>query len=190
MGAEVDNILDVWLNTIGSKNWDRTDVSTDMFLKANFEDLWARGRDGEFGSWICQPRSCLALLILLDQMPRRMHRGSELAYASDARALAVAKRAIVMGHDMRIDEPQRRFFYLPLMHSESLMDQERCVRLMALRLPHAREVELEHAKSYREVIRQYGRFPFRNTVLGRDSTPTEDMYLETGALVQSAALAG
>lgn len=177
MGAEVEQILDTWLNEIGPEGWDEPNPTIDALLKVRFEKAWAQAHAGEFGAWVCQPRSCLALLILLDQMPRRMFRGTDKAYATDARALAVAKRALVMGHDQRIGEPDRRFFYLPLMHSESLSDQERCVRLMALRMPHANSAALEDAKASRNLIRQYGRFPYRNEILGRPSTPGEAAYL-------------
>lgn len=97
MGAEVEQILDTWLTEIGPDNWNETNPKIDAKLKAGFSQLWARAHDGEYGAWVCQPRSCLAMLILLDQMPRRMFGGTEKAYATDSRALAIAKRALVMG---------------------------------------------------------------------------------------------
>nr|NIS42147.1 DUF924 domain-containing protein [Desulfuromonadales bacterium] len=93
--------------------------------------------------------------------------------------LAAAKVAIDRGWDMRIDPPARQFFYLPLMHSECLSDQERCVRLMKERMPESQE-NLLHAKAHREVIRQFGRFPYRNAVLNRATRPDEIAYLEGG----------
>lgn len=182
MGAEVEQILETWLTEIGPTGWDQDDADVDASLKAKFTDIWIAANNGDFGTWICQPRTCLALLVLLDQLPRRMFKGTELAYATDGRALAIAKRALVMGHDMKVSELERRFFYLPLMHSESLMDQERCVRLMALRMPHTSQAQIENAKEYRDVIRQYGRFPLRNPVLGRHSTPNEAAYLASQGL--------
>ena len=93
-------------------------------------------------------------------------------------ALAVTKRAIDRGWDLKIDEPARQFFYLPLMHSESLTDQDRCVRLIAERME--AEANLLHAKAHREVIRKFGRFPYRNEALSRRATAGEKAYLDEG----------
>ena len=87
---------------------------------------------GGLAAWAATPRECLALVILLDQFPRNMFRGSARAFASDRQALTVAKLAILHGHDQRVEMPERQFFYLPLMHSEILTDQDKCVRLFLL----------------------------------------------------------
>jgi uncharacterized protein (DUF924 family) len=94
--------------------------------------------------------------------------------------LAAAKSAIHYKWDLRIDEPARQFFYLPLMHSENLPDQDRCVRLMKTRLEDTGGSGLEHAKAHREVIRMFGRFPFRNEALNRPYTHSERMFSENG----------
>jgi len=93
-----------------------------------------------------------------------------------------------MGHDLKTSEPARQFFYLPLMHSESLMDQERCVRLMTLRMPLTGENNLKHARAHRDVIRQFGRFPYRNDALGRRSTDAEITYLNGGGYGSSLSV--
>ena len=95
-------------------------------------------------------------------------------------ALAAAKIAIKRGWDLKVDEPARQFFYLPLMHSENLCDQERCVRLMCERMPVHGPDNLLHARAHREVIRQFGRFPYRNDALGRKTTPAEQVFLDDG----------
>mgnify|MGYP003875225371 CR=1 FL=1 len=95
-------------------------------------------------------------------------------------ALAAAKSAVDKSWDLRIDEPARQFFYLPMMHSENLCDQERCVRLMLDRMPETGEANLKHAKAHREVIRTFGRFPYRNEALQRHSTASETAYLSKG----------
>ena len=159
MSGDIEKVLSFWLNEVGPQGWLKPDINVDVKAEHAFGDLWKRGADGDLSSWICTPDGCLALIILLDQFPRAMFRGTGQAYGSDPTALAVAKRAIVMGHDLKLPEPQRQFFYLPLMHSESLMDQERCVRLMSLRLPKADAEMLAHARAHRDIIRQFGRFP-------------------------------
>lgn len=143
-------------------------------------EAWEQAVAGEFRDWGCDPVKSLALLILLDQFPRNMFRGTGRAFQSDRKALCIAKRAIDLGFDKRTPEPQRQFYYLPLMHSESLTDQERCVRLMKTRMPSAGEGNLLHAKVHREVIRKFGRFPYRNDALHRNTTTQEHAYLEAG----------
>ena len=190
MSGDAERVLDFWLNDVGPKGWLQPDAETDLKALEEFGALWDRGLAGELGSWISHPESCLALIILLDQLPRAMFRATGKAYASDDLALSVAKRAVVMGHDLKLPEPQRQFFYLPLMHSESLMDQERCVRLMALRLPKATDEIMAHARAHRDIIRQFGRFPYRNELVGRKNTEAEDAYLNAGGYemsVQTAA---
>jgi len=117
---------------------------------------------------------------LTAQSPRNRFRGSAKAVSPDRAALAVAKSAIDRDWDRRIDEPARQFCYLPLMHSENLCDQERCVRLIHARMPQEGASNLMHARAHREVIRQFGRFPYRNSVLERPTTVPEQAYVEGG----------
>ncbi len=121
-----------------------------------------------------------SFLILVDQFPRNMFRGSPDAFATDSKARSEAKKAIDKKWDLRLPEPERQFFYLPLMHSECLCDQERCVRLMLTRMPESGEISLVHAKAHREVIRKFGRFPFRNEALDRGYTVPELEFIEEG----------
>jgi uncharacterized protein (DUF924 family) len=109
-----------------------------------------------------------------------MFRGDARAFATDRAGLTAAKVAINRGWDMRIDEPARQFFYLPLMHSENLCDQERCVRLICERMPEHGPDNLLHARAHREVIRRFGRFPYRNTALGRAFTAPERAFEADG----------
>lgn len=173
-------IIDFWMNKVGPENWYQSDATLDAEIKARFEPIWEKAKAGEYCAWMCTPEGCLALVLLLDQFPRKMFRGSAEAYLTDGAALAAAKRGIVMGHDLKTDEPERQFFYLPMMHSESLMDQERCVRLMSLRMPRVGSEGILHAKAHRDVIRQFGRFPHRNAALGRNSTGPESAYITAG----------
>ncbi|PJA60158.1 MAG: hypothetical protein CO163_05395, partial [Rhodobacterales bacterium CG_4_9_14_3_um_filter_71_31] len=117
--AESDTVLDFWLTTVGAARWYKADPALDAEVAARFEGMVAEARRGAFSDWILNPRSGLALILLLDQFPRHIWRDTAAAFESDARAMAKAKRAMSLGHDMKIAEPERQFFYLPLMHSES-----------------------------------------------------------------------
>ncbi len=129
--------------------------------------------------WLTYATGTLAYIILTDQFSRNMFRDTAKAFASDAMAKAAAKAAISKGWDRRIDGEARQFFYMPLMHSECLEDQDRCVRLFKTRMPES-ELNLLHARAHREIVRRYGRFPTRNAALGRASTNAEQRYLDDG----------
>ena len=117
-------------------------------------------------------------MILLDQFPRNMFRGSALAFASDRRALAVAKAAVLAGHDRKIGLPERSFFYLPL--STPRCRSTRTAACGCSCSASAGTEHLQHARAHREIIRRFGRFPYRNAALGRESTPEELAFLEDG----------
>lgn len=173
-------ILDFWLREIGPARWYEAAPEIDAAITARFGAAWQAARDGRSRAWMASPEGALALLVLLDQFPRNMFRGTARAHASDRAALAAAKRAIALGHDLRIPEPERQFFYLPLMHSESLADQERSVRLIASRMQATGAVNLDHAVRHRDVIRRFGRFPSRNAPLGRRDTDAERAWRAAG----------
>ncbi len=164
----------------GADAWYRVDPAFDAEIAARFGALWEDARDGALGLWLMDPADTLAFLILTDQFPRNMFRGQAAAFATDPMARAAAKSAIAQDWDLTQSEPMRQFFYLPLMHSENLIDQDRAVDLMGTRLPDAGNDPL-HARAHREVIRQFGRFPFRNAALGRVTSATEQAWLDAGA---------
>ena len=174
-----DDVLDFWLDEVPVEQWYRSSEELDVTIRKRFLSAWELARDGSYGLWLSYPSGTLAYCILLDQFPRNMFRGEGKAFSTDPVALAAAKMAIGRDWDLRIDTPARQFFYLPLMHSESLSDQDRCVRLMKTRLPGG-EVNLLHAKVHREIIRRFGRFPYRNEALGRSTTKVESEFLENG----------
>ena len=175
-----DEILKFWLDEVGSAGWYEASDALDETIRSKFLETWTKAGEGAFSLWLTYPSGALAYVILLDQFPRNMFRGNGRAFSSDKAARAVAKMAIHKGWDLKIDEPARQFFYLPLMHSENLCDQERCVRLMKERMPEAGESHLLHAKAHREVIRQFGRFPHRNAALHRKPTVPEGRYVSSG----------
>ena len=177
--ADPDEILRYWLDEVGPQGWYKGGEDLDAEIRGRFETAWTRAMEGAYGLWLTYPAGTLAYIILTDQFPRNMFRDTARAFASDKVALAAAKMAIARGWDLRIDPPARQFFFLPLMHSECLADQERCVRLMKTRMP-ADSSSLLHARAHREVIRLFGRFPTRNAALSRESTPPEAAYVESG----------
>ncbi|MBR9843011.1 MAG: DUF924 domain-containing protein [Rhodobacteraceae bacterium] len=183
--ASPEEILKFWLDDVGPEGWYKVSDELDTQVREGFMDTWVAAQEGSFAQWLTYPSGALAYVVLNDQLPRNMFRGSSKAFSSDRIALAAAKGAIHQGYDLKIDEPARQFFYLPLMHSENLCDQERCVRLMKERMPEAGTSNMLHAKAHREVIRQFGRFPYRNEALARASTGPEKAYVENGGYGQT-----
>jgi len=183
-----DDVLEFWLDKAGPKGWYLQDEAFDTEIREKFQKAWQGACDGKYSMWLTYPAGALAYLILTDQFPRNMFRGAGTAFASDKLALAAAKAAISKKWDMRIDEPARQFFYLPMMHSENLCDQDRCVRLMKERMPVEGPSNLLHARAHREVIRLFGRFPYRNKALDRHSTEPEMDYVTAGGYGETVRL--
>ncbi|KIC44080.1 MAG: DUF924 family protein [Ruegeria sp.] len=175
-----EEVLSFWLDEIGPDGWYVQDETLDATIRDRFMDTWSAACEGRFSMWLTYPSGALAYIILMDQFPRNMFRGEKRAFSTDRAALTAAKCAIDKSWDMKIDEPARQFFYLPLMHSENLCDQERCVRLMCERMPENGGSNLLHARAHREVIRQFGRFPYRNEALERPTTAHEAAYVSEG----------
>lgn len=173
-------VLDFWLDEVGPKGWYGGGEALDAKIRDRFLALWEKGRSGGLENLQTSPEGMLAYIILLDQFPRNMFRDDARAFATDHLARQVAEKAIHHRWDLRVPEPERQFFYLPLMHSENRTDQDRCVRLILTRLPETGAENLLHARAHRAVIRMFGRFPYRNAVLGRRNTRAEAAYLEDG----------
>ncbi len=178
--AGPEDVLEFWLDDCEPKDWYATSDTLDDTIRTRFQETWEGACAGRYSLWLTYASGALAYIILTDQFSRNMFRGKAQAFGSDRIALAAAKSAIDKGWDMRIDEPARQFFYMPLMHSENLCDQDRCVRLVCERMPVGRDNTLLHARAHREVIRQFGRFPFRNAALGRATTAAEERYMAAG----------
>lgn len=175
-----EDILEFWLDEKGPEAWYQGGEALDTEIRERFLTAWHDAMEGAYSLWLTYPSGTLAYIILMDQFPRNMFRGSGQSFASDRLARAAAKAAIHKGWDMRIDEPARQFFYLPLMHSENLADQDRSVRLIHTRMPEYGADNLIHARAHREVIRKFGRFPFRNEALARRTTGPEVAFLQQG----------
>jgi uncharacterized protein (DUF924 family) len=181
MSPQERAILDFWFGAAPyapRKIWFDRDDAFDRAC-AVFAADQARAAAGVHDDWARTPEGALALVLLLDQFPRNLFRGTPQAYASDAKARATAKRAIAAGQDTRLSPVQRVFVYLPLEHSEDLADQDESCRLFAALTDHPEHGELvRYAERHREIVARFGRFPHRNAVLGRKSTPAEEGFLE------------
>ncbi|MFN3846349.1 MAG: DUF924 family protein [Paracoccaceae bacterium] len=173
-------VLDFWLGEIGPEGWYAGSEEIDDSCAVRFGDLWAALNAGGLEHWVDGVVGALAYVIIADQFARNIHRGRAEAFATDARARSAAARAMDEGWDMQAPVPERQFFYMPFEHSENLADQDRAVDLMATRMEGDADLLL-HARAHRDIIARFGRFPFRNTALGRDNTPEEQVFLADGA---------
>ncbi|MDA0900560.1 MAG: DUF924 domain-containing protein [Proteobacteria bacterium] len=172
-------ITEFWIGA-GPEVWFRRDDDFDAEIRARFGAPLQVAAAGAMNHWINSTSTALALMILLDQFPRNMFRADPRAFATDAKVLGLAKDALEMGHDLRLPEPERQFFYLPFMHSEDLADQTRAIELIETRMPQTGQGNLIHARAPAEIIRRFGRFPYRNADLGRDMTAEEQAFLDAG----------
>ena len=182
---EYQAVLDFWFGIAGSpgygqerKEWFVKDAAFDAQIRDRFGALHARALAGELTEWEQAPRSAMALIILLDQFSRNMHRDTASSFAGDTRALALARRMVAQGWDAQFAPVLRAFIYLPFEHSEDLAAQEQALELFG-RLPDEPYLAgmFEWARKHHEVIRRFGRFPHRNAILGRISTPEEEVFL-------------
>ena len=187
--SRAESILDFWFapepgseaGTFRSR-WFIPNPEFDRLCKARFLSSYEDAAHGRLEDWRNQPRSCLALVLLLDQFPRNMFRDTAPAFKTDAKARELSRHAIASGFDHQLSPVMRMFFYLPLEHSENLKDQLESVRLaraLAAENPDQALI-LKSAEEHLKVIRRFGRFPSRNQALGRQSTEEEvDLLKET-----------
>lgn len=178
MAATPADLLAFWRDA-GPACWFARDAAFDARCAAFLDDHHAAAR-GERDGWASTADGALALVLLLDQIPRNVFRDSAHAFATDALALRHADAAIAVGHDRAVDPALRVFFYLPFEHSEALADQDRAVALVEALDGAQAATYTDYAHRHREVIVRFGRFPHRNRALGRDSTPEEQAWLDAG----------
>jgi len=173
-------VIGFWL-AAGPKAWFAKDDAFDAAIRDRFGDLHMQASRGDLHSWSASPEGALALLILLDQFPRNMHRGSAHAFATDPLAYAIARRAVAAGFDQKVAPELRPFFYLPFEHSERIEDQDRAVELCEAHKTATGDGDtLKWALLHRDIVARFGRFPHRNRCLGRVTTPEEQAYLDGG----------
>jgi uncharacterized protein (DUF924 family) len=171
-----DDVIDTWMSA-GEERWFAKDAAFDGMLSVRFKSALADARNGAFDHWAKTPRGALGLVILLDPFSRNIHRGSPLAFAADARALRLAKDVVAKGFDHAFPAPVSLWFYLPFEHAEAMDPQMRCVALFTTRGP---SEMIYWAQLHLDIIARFGRFPHRNRVLGRKSTPEELAFMAAG----------
>lgn len=169
------DVVTFW-HDAGPERWFAKDDAFDAEFCARFLAAHEAAAAGRLDQWMETAGGALALMILLDQFPRNAFRDRARMFATDAQAMLLADQAIAAGHDLAVDPALRVFFYLPFEHSEALADQDRAVSLIT---PLGGEV-LRYAEIHRDVIERFGRFPHRNKILGRQSTPEELEFLAAG----------
>ena len=176
-----DEVLEFWFHETDPENWFERSDAFDQIIRDRFCEAVEAARGGGLSDWHDTPRGCLAVIILIDQLSRNIYRDSPLAWSADDVGLACAKRAIAHAYDVDLGLDERKFLYMPLMHSETLDDQEQCVELfrtLAAEGADDGDVSLEFAIRHRDIIARFGRFPHRNEILGRESTPEEIEFLK------------
>ena len=171
--VSADAVLEFWFDE-HARDWFVKNPAFDEQIRARFLALHEAAAAGNLAHWADDPRSCLALVIVLDQFPRNMFRGEARAFATDAPARAAARVILERGWDMAMTRAERLFAYLPFEHSESLEDQILSCELMK----EFDAQQREYAERHREIIERFGRFPHRNAVLGRENTAAETEFLK------------
>jgi uncharacterized protein (DUF924 family) len=172
--ATPDEVLEFWREA-GPDKWFSKDDAFDQACRDRFLPTYEAAARGDLNEWELTPEGALAVILLLDQFPRNMFRGRRETYKTDPVALMAADRAIERGFDLKVEPAFRRFFYLPFMHSESLRHQERSV---ALNEALGAEDSIKYAHHHHDIIARFGRFPHRNVILGRETTPEEAAFLQ------------
>lgn len=172
------DVLSFWFDEIGEDRWWVRSDETDTTIKARFAALWEAHRHSTASDFLGMPDSALAAVILFDQFPRNLFRHDAKAFATDALARAIASGAIARGYDAGFDTHRRHFLYMPFMHSEDIADQERSLALFE---GLGDDFALGFAREHHDLIARFGRFPHRNTALGRETLPQEEAAVKEGA---------
>jgi len=171
-----DDVIDFWL-AAGEERWFTKNPAFDGQLSVRFTAALAQARDGTYDQWAETPKGMLALILLLDQFSRNIHRGTPLAFAGDKKALSLAKRAVARGDHLSFPAPIAMWIIMPFEHAEDLDAQRRCVALFSVRDPG----DMTHwGQLHLDIIARFGRFPHRNAILGRKSTMEELAFLAAG----------
>ncbi|MEM6664820.1 MAG: DUF924 family protein [Pseudomonadota bacterium] len=171
-----NDIITFW-SAAGPEKWFTKDEAFDGEIAANFGSTFEMAARGELDHWAGSATGALALVLVLDQFPRNLFRDSARAFATDEKALLIADRAIADGHDHTIEGNLRRFLYMPFMHAEDMDHQNRCIALCEA---DGDTEGVKYARIHAEIIEKFGRFPHRNPVLGRKTTPSEQAFLDAG----------
>ncbi|MDR3424988.1 MAG: DUF924 domain-containing protein [Alphaproteobacteria bacterium] len=174
--CEAEDILNFWFYEVGREQWFADSTSLDNQIRDRFLPCYEKAIQGELKIWEGTPEGTLALMLLFDEFPRRMFRGTARAFETDELALELARDAIIKHFDDRIDRQYKLLFYLPFLNSENVGDQR--LALFYIRERAKDSDWLTKAEMNHEIVQRFGRFPQRNPILGRDPTPEEDMFLQ------------
>jgi uncharacterized protein (DUF924 family) len=177
--ADPEALLRFWFGDEARPRWFDATPAFDDLLRARYLTTWEAARDGALDLWAETARGALALVIVLDQLPLNMFRGSPRSFETEAAARRIADAAIARGFDRELDDEEKGFLYLPFMHGEALADQER-----SLALYRAAGLDSRWAEHHHGIIRRFGRFPHRNAILGRASTAEELAWLASDEAFQ------
>ncbi len=167
-------LLDFWFAPEHEKFWFNSTPQFDQQIREQFENIWLAAKEGQLVDWERSAEGALALVILLDQLPLNMYRGLLQSFSTEAQAREVSGRAIELGFDQSLADSGKAFLYMPFMHSEDRVDQDRSV---ALYKAAGLSENLKFAQHHREIVRRFGRFPHRNAILCRTSTADEEVWL-------------
>lgn len=174
MIVQPQDIIQFWFKEHGAKDWFTGGEDFDKKIADKFTATHTAAHKGELFAWRTSPENRLAEIIVLDQFTRQLYRKDPRAFACDPIALTLAQEMVIRGDDMKLDEDWRTFAYMPYMHCESLVVHDEAMKLFGA-LPG--ENSLEYELKHRTMIEKFGRYPYRNQVLGRQNTPQEDEFL-------------
>lgn len=178
--ATATDVHSYWTETLEPKNWYVAKDAVDQAIRDQFLVTWQAAHDGGCQDWIQNATGALSYIILTDQFPRHMFRGDGRSFATDTMAVNASQQTIARGWDQEIPEPVRQFIYIPFMHAEDLEAQQLGIDYFATRMPETGHSNIDHAHAHHWVIAKFGRFPYRNAALGRDTTPQEQQFLDAG----------
>ncbi|MCF6190601.1 MAG: DUF924 domain-containing protein [Cocleimonas sp.] len=172
----IEQVLNFWFTKPISDHWFSSTPAIDQLITDGYESIWEQAKAGELNTWKESPDGCLALCIILDQMPLNMFRGTAKSFSTEQQAVEITKHAIKEGFDTEVPNDNVSFLYMPLMHSENLDNQKLAVQCFEKA---KLEGNVKFAKHHRGIIEKYGRFPHRNEALGRVSSQVEMDYLNS-----------
>lgn len=174
MSFTPEEILKFWFTEPANQHWFNSTQELDDQIRDRYQSLWEQAATGALDDWKQSAKGCLALVIILDQFPLNMFRGEAKSFSTEQQAVAITKHALEQGLDQQLPKDQLAFLYMPLMHSESLADQDQAVACFEAA---GLQYNLEFAQHHREIVRRFGRFPHRNAALGRQGTAEELEWL-------------
>lgn len=172
----VDQVLHFWYTEPMNQHWFSSSPEIDESIRKQFAQIWQQAANGELDSWLQTAEGCLALIILLDQLPLNMFRGEARSFSTEAKSIECTLHGIAQGFDQQLPQSQLSFFYMPLMHSELMVHQDLSVKMFEQA---GLKENARFARHHRDIVERYGRFPHRNQILGRESTPQELEYLQS-----------